>query len=95
MSNRNLLLSGQCEVDTKPELEIYTDDVKCAHGSTTGQLDMNAMFYLRTRGISELTARTMLVTAFAQEIIDQVRSRAPSLADYLGNLLNRQLPSNT
>jgi Fe-S cluster assembly protein SufD len=95
MSNRNLLLSGQSEVDTKPELEIYTDDVKCAHGSTTGQLDMNSMFYLRTRGIPELTARTMLVTAFAQEIINHVGSRAPALADYLGTLLNRQLPSNT
>ena len=95
MNNRNLLLSGKSEVDTKPELEIYTDDVKCAHGSTTGQLDINSMFYLRARGIPEITARAMLVTAFAQEIIDHVRSRAPSLADYLGNLMNRQLPSNT
>jgi Fe-S cluster assembly protein SufD len=95
MNNRNLLLSGQSEIDTKPELEIYTDDVKCAHGSTTGQLDMNSMFYLRARGIPETTARTMLVAAFAQEIIDHVRSRMPSLADYLGNLMSRQLPSET
>ena len=94
MNNRNLLLSGQAEVDTKPELEIYTDDVKCAHGSTTGQLDQHAMFYLRARGVPETTARTMLVKAFAQEIIDHVRSKAPDLADTLGQLLGKQLPDN-
>ena len=95
MNNRNLLLSGQSEIDTKPELEIYTDDVKCAHGSTTGQLDKNSMFYLRARGIPEAAARTMLVAAFAQEIIDHIRSKAPPMADYLGNLMSRQLPDET
>ena len=94
MSNRNLLLSERAEVDTKPELEIYTDDVKCAHGSTTGQLDMDSMFYLRARGVPEKIARTMLVGAFAQEIIDHVRSKTTSLADYLGNLMSKQLPDN-
>ncbi len=92
MSNRNLLLSEQAEIDTKPELEIYTDDVKCAHGSTTGQLDQNAMFYLRARGVPETTARLMLVGAFAREIIDHVRSQAPALADYLIDKLDEQLP---
>jgi len=95
MSNRNLLLSEQAEVNTKPELEIYTDDVKCAHGSTTGQLDRDALFYLRARGVPETTARTMLVNAFAQEIIDHVRSKVPDLADSLARLLDTQLPDCT
>ncbi len=94
MNNRNLLLSEQAEVDTKPELEIYTDDVKCAHGSTTGQLDRNSLFYLRARGLPEITARMMLVNAFAQEIIDHVRLKAPDLADTLDRLLGKQLPGN-
>jgi Fe-S cluster assembly protein SufD len=92
MSNRNLLLSERAEIDTKPELEIYTDDVKCAHGSTTGQLDRDSMFYLRARGVPEATARTMLVNAFAQEIIDHVRSTAPTLAEYLSEQMSKQLP---
>lgn len=94
MSNRNLLLSERAEIDTKPELEIYTDDVKCAHGSTTGRLDANSIFYLRARGIPEAEARMMLVAAFAQEIIDHVRSRAPMLADYLSHRMSRQLPDS-
>lgn len=94
MSNRNLLLSEKAEVNTKPELEIYTDDVKCAHGSTTGQLDHSAMFYLRTRGVPEATARLMLVGAFAREIIDHLRSKSPDLADYLSDKLNEKLPDS-
>ncbi len=92
MNNRNLLLSERAEIDTKPELEIYTDDVKCAHGSTTGQLDMDSMFYLRARGVPETIARTMLVGAFAQEIINHVRPKSPRLADYLGEQMGKQLP---
>lgn len=95
MSNRNLLLSERAEIDTKPELEIYTDDVKCAHGSTTGQLDRDSMFYLRTRGVPETTARTILVGAFAQEIIDHVRTAVPSLADHLSKQMIEQLPDTT
>ena len=68
-SNANLLLSPDAEVDTKPELEIYADDVKCAHGATTGQLDTAALFYLRTRGIDEETARSLLTFAFADEVM--------------------------
>jgi len=94
MNNRNLLLSEKSEIDTKPELEIYTDDVKCSHGSTTGRLDNNALFYLRTRGVPENLAHIMLVSAFAQEIIDKVRSMSPAFADYLGQKINRQLPEN-
>ena len=68
-SNRNLLLSDNAEVDTKPELEIYADDVKCAHGATVGQLDMNQLFYLRSRGIDETAARTLLIFAFAEDLV--------------------------
>lgn len=68
-ANANLLLSPQAEVDTKPELEIYADDVKCAHGATTGQLDTAALFYLRSRGIDEDTARTLLTFAFADTVL--------------------------
>ena len=58
-SNKNLLLSRDAEVDTKPELEIYADDVKCAHGATVGQLDEDALFYLRSRGLDESAARAL------------------------------------
>jgi Fe-S cluster assembly protein SufD len=68
-NNRNLLLSDDAQVNTRPQLEIYADDVKCAHGATSGQLDRSAMFYLRTRGIDEIRARQILTRAFASEII--------------------------
>jgi Fe-S cluster assembly protein SufD len=68
-SNANLLLSPEAEVDTKPELEIYADDVKCAHGATTGQLDAAALFYLRSRGIDEGTAKSLLTFAFADTVL--------------------------
>jgi Fe-S cluster assembly protein SufD len=68
-SNSNLLLSPEAEVDTKPELEIYADDVKCAHGATTGQLDANALFYLRSRGVDAATARSLLTFAFADTVL--------------------------
>jgi Fe-S cluster assembly protein SufD len=70
LTNRNLLLSGRAEIDTKPELEIYADDVKCAHGATTGQLDEQALFYLRSRGLASTEARSVLVNAFAAEVVD-------------------------
>lgn len=69
--NQNLLLSKTAEVNTKPELEIYADDVKCAHGATVGQLDENSLFYLRARGIDLAIAKKMLTEAFANEIIGQ------------------------
>jgi Fe-S cluster assembly protein SufD len=83
LQSRNLLLSPGAEIDTKPELEIYADDVKCSHGATTGQLDPDAMFYLQAKGISQLEARSMLVTAFTQVIVDRIGSaelRAPVAA---------------
>jgi len=71
-SSRNLLLTGKAHVDTKPQLEILADDVKCAHGATVGQLDPDHIFYLRSRGLSEAAARNLLTYAFAAEIVDRV-----------------------
>ncbi len=71
-SNRNLLLTSKARIDTKPQLEIFANDVKCAHGATVGQLDNEEIFYLRSRGLSELTARNLLTYAFGAEIIDRI-----------------------
>lgn len=71
-ASHNLLLSPTAEIDTKPELEIYADDVTCAHGATVGQLDDAALFYLRSRGIPEAEARALLVFGFTQEVVEQV-----------------------
>ena len=71
-SNQNLLLSDRAQIDAKPELEIYADDVKCSHGTTTGQLDEDAIYALRTRGIDKATARGLLTLAFAGEVLEQV-----------------------
>ena len=72
-TNRNLLLSDQAQIDTKPQLEIYADDVKCTHGATIGQLEENALFYLRSRGIDEVSARRLLLLAFASECLDRMK----------------------
>lgn len=69
---RSLLLSPQSTIQTKPELEIYADDVKCSHGATTGRLDDEAMFYLRSRGIPEKEARSLLIQAFVNEVIEDI-----------------------
>jgi len=71
-SSRNLLLSKTAQIDTKPQLEIFADDVKCAHGATVGQLDQEEIFYLQSRGLSEATARSLLTYAFGAEIIDRI-----------------------
>lgn len=81
MSNRNLLTSDKAEVDTKPELEIYADDVKCAHGATVSQLDQTAMYYLQSRGLSKNQARTMLSFGFINELLQDL-PQAP-VRDYL------------
>jgi Fe-S cluster assembly protein SufD len=75
-TNKNLLLSDDATIDTKPQLEIYADDVKCTHGATIGQLNEESIFYLRARGIGLETARRMLIHAFAGEIIDRIKCRA-------------------
>ncbi len=88
MNNRNLLLSNDAEVDTKPQLEIYADDVKCAHGVTVGQLDEKSIFYLQSRCLDEETARNMLTFAFANEMVDKVRLKGLREV-LLGQLLKR------
>jgi Fe-S cluster assembly protein SufD len=73
-TNRNLLLTDDAQIDTKPQLEIYADDVKCTHGATIGQIEENALFYLRSRGISEAEARKLLLMAFAGECVERMAS---------------------
>ncbi len=72
-SNKNIVLSDDASINTKPELEIYADDVKCSHGATTGQIDHDALFYLRSRGMTEKGAKRMLTRAFANDIIEKVK----------------------
>jgi Fe-S cluster assembly protein SufD len=72
-TNRNLLLSDSAQIDTKPQLEIYADDVKCTHGATIGQMEENSLFYLRSRGIDEMSARRLLLVAFASECMDRMK----------------------
>lgn len=92
-ANHNLLLSDKAEIDAKPELEIYADDVKCSHGTTIGQLDETALFYLRTRGLSRHEARQVLTRAFAQAIVTKSpieslhEMLAAKIAGRLGDLL--------
>jgi Fe-S cluster assembly protein SufD len=87
-SSRNLLLTAGAEIDTKPELEIYADDVKCSHGATTGQLDATALFYLRSRGLDEAAARALLIRAFAETIVTSIGP--PSVRDHLERLLDER-----
>ena len=71
MSNKTILLSGEAEINSKPQLEIYADDVQCAHGSTAGELEEEALFYLRSRGIPEAEAKTILVEGFLAEVMEE------------------------
>jgi len=91
-TNKNLLLSEDATVDTKPQLEIYADDVKCTHGATIGQLNEESIFYLRSRGLGADTARRMLIHAFAGEIIDRVR--CASVREELDRLVWDRLETN-
>ncbi|HEV8525474.1 MAG TPA: Fe-S cluster assembly protein SufD [Terriglobales bacterium] len=90
-TNRNLLLSDDAQIDTKPQLEIYADDVKCTHGATIGQVEENALFYLRSRGIDEVFARRLLLLAFASECLDRMKCR--QVRDYLENVVQTGLPA--
>ncbi len=88
-SNRNILLSDSATINTKPQLEIWADDVKCSHGCTTGQLDEEALFYLQSRGIAKPSAQAMLMVAFAGEIVDPIRDN--QLKAYLDDLISARL----
>jgi Fe-S cluster assembly protein SufD len=91
LSNKNLLLSPGAEIDTKPELEIYADEVKAAHGATVGQLDERSLFYLRSRGIPLAEARALLTAAFCRAVLDDLPNEA--LREHLSMLLVAQLPA--
>ena len=87
-SNRNILLSDTSNMFTKPQLEIYADDVKCSHGATTGKLDSDAMFYLRARGLNEIQAKKLLIQAFATEVTDSLEIEAAQT--YLAQLIEER-----
>jgi Fe-S cluster assembly protein SufD len=89
-TNKNLLLSETAEVDTKPELEIYADDVKCGHGATVGQLDDNQIFYLRSRGLDLAAARTLLTYAFAEDIVSAIGLQP--VRERIEHIMVRRLP---
>lgn len=84
-TNKNLVLSDDAVVDTKPELQIWADDVRCTHGATIGQLDAEALFYLQSRGIGKSQARSLLTYAFAQDVVDRIKVQ--SLRDSLEKML--------
>ena len=90
-SSKNILLSNDATVNAKPELEIYADDVKCSHGTTTGKIDTNALFYLKSRGIGEEKARTLLLFAFAHEVIGQLS--IDSVKEHVTELFEKSLVS--
>lgn len=88
-NNKNLLLTRNARIITRPNLEIYADDVKCSHGATTGQLDQEALFYLRSRGISQQEARLLLLYAFTSDIVDNIRIE--TLRDRIKMMIERRL----
>ncbi len=88
-SNKNILLTDEATINTKPQLEIWANDVKCSHGCTTGQLDEEQMFYLRARGISKENARAILLTAFAEDVLENIK--IDFIHEHLHDLIYRRL----
>ncbi|MGB9664663.1 MAG: Fe-S cluster assembly protein SufD [Ignavibacteria bacterium] len=95
-SNKNLLLSGNAKIDTKPQLEIFADDVRCTHGATVGQVDDDSLFYLRARGIDEKTARSLLVNAFANDVLENTTFEPlkDKISDFVINQMSQILQKN-
>jgi Fe-S cluster assembly protein SufD len=91
-ANRNILMTDKATVNTKPQLEIWADDVKCSHGCTTGQLDEEALFYLRARGIDKPSAQAMILYAFAGEVLNNIKH--PLLKTYLEKIVSERLHQN-
>jgi Fe-S cluster assembly protein SufD len=87
-TDKNLVLSDDAVIDTKPELQIFADDVRCTHGATIGQLDAESLFYLQSRGIGKAQARSLLTQAFAQDIIDRIK--IPELRNQLEKVLSEK-----
>ncbi len=92
-TNKNLILSSDGEIDTKPELQIDADDVKCSHGAAVGQLDPEHLFYLQARGIPESTARKMLLQAFAQDCLERFPVQSQTLSKWVNNLVLEYFPT--
>jgi Fe-S cluster assembly protein SufD len=90
-SNANILMSDDAKANSKPQLEIYADDVKCSHGCTIGQFDDEALFYLRARGIKESTAKKVLLEAFIGEVLDNITIEA--VRDYASALIAKNFNS--
>ncbi len=88
-TNKNLLLSDKARIDTKPQLEIYADDVKCAHGAAVGQIDPDELFYLQARGINPELGRSLLTYGFAEEVIGKIKLE--SIRAQLDEIVLRQL----
>ena len=88
-SCRNVVLSDEATMNTKPQLEIYNDDVKCSHGTTTGKLNDEALFYMRSRGIPKAEAQTLLMYAFCEDVISQIK--IDSIKEYLEGLIAEKL----
>jgi Fe-S cluster assembly protein SufD len=90
-SNKNILLSEEARIDTKPQLEIYADDVKCSHGATVGSLDKEAYFYIRSRGIPAAEAQSMLIKAFAEDVVQNIKIQEihKDINNLIFNNLNR------
>ena len=93
-ANDCILLSDEATIDTKPQLEIFADDVKCTHGATIGQLDEDAFFYMRSRGIEKNRARNLLIYAFVSEVVDQldIDSVREKVSDWFSQKLHRARP---
>ena len=89
--NKNILLSKEALIDTKPQLEIFADDVKCSHGATVGQLDTEALFYLRARGLDKEAARTLLISAFAEDVVKKIGEK--HVIEYLEEKISQKLNS--
>jgi Fe-S cluster assembly protein SufD len=90
-SNRNIILSESASVNTKPQLEIWADDVKCSHGCTTGQLDEEALFYLQSRGIDKSSAQSMLLHAFAGEVTEKIQIE--SIRESISKMVQEKISS--
>ncbi len=91
-SNKNVVLSNGAKIDTKPQLEIFADDVKCSHGATVGKLDNEALFYLRSRGIGEREAIGMLIKAFAQDILEKIENK--HLMEFVEEVIRQKLDAS-
>ncbi len=91
--NNNLVISKKATIDSKPELEIFADDVKCSHGSTVGQFSEEALFYLRARGLGEETAKALLINAFAFDVTEKIKNKA--VETYVNDLISYHIPSST